>query len=100
MKKVLLVAALSLGSLTAFAQETPTTEVTGTEVTATQDGFTEIAADEVPSVITDALSSAHAGASLDKAAKNEDGIFKLEVTKEDGSTATLYADSEGNWIDM
>jgi hypothetical protein len=100
MKKVLLVAALSLGSLTAFAQETQATEATATEVTTTQEEFTEISADEVPTTIKEALGTAHAGASLDKASKSEAGVYKLEVTKEDGTAVTLYADEEGNWIDM
>lgn len=100
MKKVLLVAALSLGSLTAFAQETAATEATATEVTTTQEEFTEISADDVPAAVKEALGTAHAGASLDKAAKSEEGVYKLEVTKEDGTAVTLYADEEGNWIDM
>jgi maltose-binding protein MalE len=100
MKKLLLVAALSLGSLTAFAQETESTEAQSTEATATQEEFTEISNDEVPNAIQEAISSKHEGATLSSAAINAEGVYKLEVTKEDGSTKTLYADAEGNFIDM
>ena len=125
MKKVLLVMVMALGSLTAFAQEEETkvvaeeaTEVVAEEaVEATeavteeateateeaveaQDGFNEVALEEVPEAITAALEAAHPGASISKAYVNENAQYKLEVTKEDGETAELYADAEGNWIEM
>ncbi|MEH6680681.1 MAG: hypothetical protein V7724_09050 [Sediminicola sp.] len=99
MKKVLLVAALSLGSLSAFAQQTETTATEVTEVTTTQEEFTEISAEEVPNAVKEALGSAHAGAALNKASVSEEGIYKLEVTKEDGTAVTVYTDAEGNFID-
>ncbi|MGB7393017.1 MAG: hypothetical protein WA913_01350 [Pricia sp.] len=65
-----------------------------------QDGFSEVAIEEVPEAITTALEEAHPGATVDKAHMNEQSQYKLEVTKEDGETAELYMDAEGNMIEM
>jgi len=161
MKKVMLVAVMALGSMTAFAQEevqAVATEATETAVEATeevateaveateeaveateevaveateevaveateeaveateevteeateevseaveaQDAFTEVAIEELPEAITTALEAAHPGATISKAYVNEASQYKLEVAKEDGSAVELYADAEGNWIEM
>lgn len=101
MKKVFLIAALSLGTMTAFAQEEEiVVEEVATEVVEAQDAFAEIAAEELPEAITEALEVAHPGASISKAYVNEATQYKLEVAKEDGEEAVLYADAEGNWIEM
>lgn len=108
MKNLMIAAVLSLGTMTAFAQEEETAvEETATEVVETveeaapvQDGFAEVAVEEVPAAITEALEAAHPGASISKAYMNEEAQYKLEVAKEDGETAELYADAEGNWIEM
>ena len=101
MKKVLLVAALSLGTMTAFAQEEETAvESVATEVMEEQDVFAEIAIEELPEAITVALEAAHPGTTIAKAYVNEAAQYKLEVAKEDGEAVELYADAEGNWIEM
>ena len=101
MKKVLLVAALSLGTMTAFAQEEEVAvESVATEVMEEQDAFTEIAIEELPEAITVALEAAHPGATISQAYINEAAQYKLEVAKEDGEAVELYADAEGNWIEM
>jgi len=123
MKKLVLVAVMSLGSLTAFAQEEEVqavaaeateavaeeateavaeeaTEAVAEEAVEAQDGFNEVALEEVPEAITTALEAAHPGATISKASVNENAQYKLEVAKADGETAELYADAEGNWIEM
>jgi hypothetical protein len=133
MKRLVLVAVMSLGSLTAFAQEevqavadeateavaeeateavaeeateavaeeaTEAVAEEATDAVETQDGFNEVAIEEVPEAITAALEAAHPGATISKAYLNENSQYKLEVAKEDGETAELYADAEGNWIEM
>jgi len=101
MKKVLLVAALSFGTMTAFAQEEETTvQEVATEVIEAQDAFAEVAIEELPETITEALEAAHPGATISKAYVNEAAQYKLEVAKEDGETLELYADAEGNWIEL
>lgn len=101
MKKVLLVAVLSLGTMTAFAQEEEiSVETVATEVMEEQDAFAEVAIEELPEAITVALEAAHPGATISKAYVNEAAQYKLEVATEDGEEVELYADAEGNWIEM
>ncbi|VAW10626.1 hypothetical protein MNBD_BACTEROID03-1534 [hydrothermal vent metagenome] len=111
MKKVMLVAVMCLGTMTAFAQEEAAAEAVATEVeatqeeataeaVATQDGFTEVALEELPAGISAALATDHPGATISKAYVNEAAQYKLEVANEDGTTGTLFADAEGNWIEM
>ncbi len=103
MKNLLFATALSLGTLTAFAQDNESKDLqqTGTEVSATiQDGFTEISKKEIPSAVKDALKKDQPDARISKAFVNEKGQYKLEVTKADGTTSELYSDAQGKWIDM
>ncbi len=140
MKKVMLVAVMSLGTMAAFAQEEVqevTTETTTVEAIApeadqateavaaeateavmaseaateeaveatevapvAQDSFVEVAVEEVPVSITDALAKDYPEAKVSKALKNDMEQYKLEVVAQDGSELVLFADSEGNWIEM
>ncbi|MGB5273902.1 MAG: hypothetical protein WBN39_07600 [Flavobacteriaceae bacterium] len=115
MKKLMVVAVMSLGSLTAFAQEEQATEVmavatevateavapeVATEAVAPQDGFAEVAIEELPAAITEALAADYPGTSIAKAFVNETSQYKLEVASEDGTSVELYADADGNWIEM
>lgn len=109
MKKLFITAVFALGSLTAFAQEeataveetaTEAVEESATEAVATQDDFSEVAAEELPESVTAAVSKNYPTASIDKAYVNEAKQYKLEVSLEDGTAGTLYADENGNWIEM
>ncbi len=129
MKNLMIAAVLSLGTMTAFAQEetaveeatnaveetateateaveetateaTESVEETATEATATQEDFSEVAAEELPESVTAAVSKNYPTASIDKAYVNEANQYKLEVSLEDGTAGTLYADENGNWIEM
>jgi len=102
MKRIFVTAVFALGSLTAFAQEEATTAVeeNTTEAVAEQDGFSEVAAEELPEEVTAAVAKNYPTASIDKAYVNEDMHYKLEVSLEDGTSGTLYADENGNWIEM
>ncbi|MDO6515805.1 hypothetical protein [Zobellia uliginosa] len=101
MKKIFITAVLALGSLSAFAQEESTAvEAAATEAAATQDDFSEVSADELPEAVTAAVAKNYPTASIDKAYVNEAKQFKLEVSLEDGTAGTLYADENGNWIEM
>ncbi len=101
MKKLVLLVALAFGSLTAFAQEAET-EVAelATEVVTAQDDFSEVAVAELPEAVTAAVAKNYPTATIDKAYVNEAQQFKLEVSLEDGTSGTLYADAEGNWIEL
>jgi len=102
MKKLILSAAIVLGSLTTFsaqAQEqasAPAAEQTAQAVTET-DGYKEIKADEVPTAVTEALKKAYPTATLTKAYVNDKKEYKLEVKVGDKEGA-LFADETGKWI--
>ncbi len=137
MKNLMIAAVLSLGTMTAFAQEENAVEEAGTaieetateaaeaveetatdateavEETATdateaveestaaaQDDFSEVGTEELPESVTSAVSKNYPTASIDKAYVNEANQYKLEVSLEDGTAGTLYADENGNWIEM
>lgn len=135
MKNLMFAAVLSLGTMTAFAQEETAVEETATDATemanesadeapqaadkatqsaeeaaqsadaatqavAGQDDFSEVASEELPESVTEAVSKNYPTASIDKAYVNESNQYKLEVSLEDGTAGTLYADENGNWIEM
>lgn len=99
MKKLVFATALTLGSLTATIAATPVFH-DGIMETVIVSEFVEIQNSEVPQPVLDALAKDHAGATLDKAYVNEEKQYKLDITQGDGTTATLYADAEGNWLDL
>lgn len=100
MKNLVLVSALALGSFTSFAA-TPVIFHDGISediyMEVVQEEFTEIAHDEVPQAVKDALSNDYPGAEISKAYVNEAKEYKLEVTMGE-ETATLYANENGEWI--
>ncbi len=123
MKKVFFVAALSLGSIAAFAQDVEAVEQVATESLETtkemevveekeaiaseaaeeikvQDAFAEVTIEEVPETVVTALASDYPAATITKAYANEAQQYKLEVAKEDGSAVELYIDADGNFIEM
>ncbi len=101
MKKLIFAAVLSLGSLTAFAQDAEAAQADATEVvTAAQDDYSEIAVEELPEAVTAAVEKNYPTATINKAYVNEAKQYKLEVALEDGTSGTLYADENGNWIEQ
>ena len=102
MKNLVLAAVMSLGSLTAFAQEADgiDQEVQNEATVATQDNFTEVATSDLPENITAAVVKNYPTAKINKAYVNDAKQYKLEVALQDGTVGTLYADEKGNWIDI
>jgi len=100
MKKLIFVAVFALGSLTAFAQDTEEVVTDATEAVTAQDDFAEIDASELPEAVTAAVAKNYPTATINKAYMNEAKQYKLEVSLEDGTSGTLYADEEGNWIEQ
>lgn len=99
MKKLFITAVFALGSLTAFAQEEATeAQEPATEAVA-QDDFSEITLEEVPQAVTTMIESNYPGATINKAQKNEQNHYKLDVSLEDGTTGTLVVDEEGRTIE-
>jgi len=96
MKKLILSAAIILGSFATYAQQSapPKSEVT---TQTAEDTFTEIKVEEVPEAVKSALTKAYPTAVLDKAFINEKKEYKLQVTVGD-KTGALYADATGAWL--
>ncbi|MET7028470.1 hypothetical protein [Sediminicola luteus] len=100
MKKLYYVAAFSLASLTAFAQNTAEANIGATTEVSVQDNYTEIDSSELPEAVTAAIAKDYPTATVNKAYVNKDKQYKLEVVLKDGASGTLYADQDGNWIEM
>jgi len=103
MKKIVLVAVMALCTMTAFAQEETNVETVASEVTeavVAQDDFAEVAVAELPEAVVAAVAKNYPTATIDKAYLNEASQYKLEVSLEDGTAGTLFADAEGNWIEL
>lgn len=114
MKKLILSAAIILGSFSAFAQQsTPqkteekaqTTETVKTaETTETakavetvKGAYTEIKLEELPEAVKSALTKAYPTAILNKALINDKKEYELQV-KVGEKVGSLYADANGAWI--
>ncbi len=112
MKKLILSAAIVLGSLTAMnaqvqeekavpAEQTPPTEQVApagqAAVAQEVNAYTEIKIEEVPTAVTDALKKAFPEAVLNKASVNDKKQYQLEV-KVGEKEGALYADETGKWI--
>jgi hypothetical protein len=96
MKKLILSAAIVLGSLSIYAATITTTEPV-IKVVTVQDGYTEVSVDTVPVAVKTALQKAYPDAKLDKAYVNDKKEYKLEISVGD-QKATVYSDVNGNWI--
>ncbi|MEM6543144.1 MAG: hypothetical protein AAF634_18460, partial [Bacteroidota bacterium] len=62
--------------------------------------FKEISVSDLPGAVSEAFARDYAGGTINKAYVNDAGQYKLEVSLEDGSSGSLYADAEGNWINL
>ena len=96
MKKLILSAAIVLGSLSTYANTVPTSS----EVIKTisiQEEYTEVKLEEVPAAIKEALKVAFPEAVLDKAYVNAKKEYKLDVTVGE-KKGNLFADENGKWI--
>ena len=101
MKKLVFATALAIGSLgTITATETTPIFHDGIMEGIFSQDFSEIKLEDVPEAITKALEKDFPGATITKAFANEESTYKLEVAKSESEAITLYADAEGNWLDM
>lgn len=80
-----------------YAQEMTQIEE-GTEMMA-QDEYVEVAIENLPQPVLDAVASDYAGATITSAAAKEDASeYKLTLTMEEGESMDVYCDPDGNWI--
>lgn len=100
MKKLVFATALAIGSLTIGTAATPIIFHDGIMEDIFSQDYKVIAVADVPTPVIEALEADHAGAILNKAYVNEENDYKLEVSMEDGTMTVLYADADGNWLEM
>lgn len=96
MKKIVLSAAIVLGSLSIYATSMVHSEEVKIEADY-QTEYTEISTDTVPAAVKTALQTAYPGAKLVKAYVNDKKEYKLEIAVGD-QKATVYSDVNGNWL--
>lgn len=105
MKTLFLLGAMTIGGFTVNAQDALLSQ-NGilhnqvNEIAVVTDDFTEISVSEVPQAVADAISKNFPTATLEKAYANEEKQYKLVLSLKDGTQGTVYADEEGNWLDM
>jgi hypothetical protein len=96
MKKLMVSAAIVLGSLSTYATIIPVSNIV-TQSVLMQEEYSEVQAEAIPEAVKAALKTAKPDATLVKASVNAKKEYKLEITVGD-QKATVYADAEGNWI--
>lgn len=94
MKKLILSAAVILGSLSMHAKNTVITNAINVLVVS-QDEYKEV--DAVPAAIKTALDNAYPGVKLEKAYVNEKKEYKIEIVVRDVKSV-VYTDAQGNFI--
>jgi len=92
MKKLILSAAIVLGSLSMHA-ETPVVANLTVQTVNDQDGYKEV--DGVPAAVKKGLDEAYPGVVLEKAWVNEKKEYKIDITVR-GEKSTVYTDASGN----
>jgi hypothetical protein len=97
MKKLVLSAAILLGSLSTFASSTIAPTVVLANEVVVQEEYTEVAVDTLPDAVKASVESSLPGAVIEKAYTNEKKEYKLEVKVADQS-ATIFTDAEGTII--
>ncbi|PXY44746.1 hypothetical protein [Flavobacterium hydrophilum] len=96
MKKLILSAAIILGSLSIYASTVNDVQPVKTTLSF-QSEYTEISNDQVPAAVKTALEAAYPGAVLEKAYVNDQTQYKLDIAVGD-QKATVYSDANGNWL--
>lgn len=95
MKKLVLSAAIVLGSLSVNAAILPAISITQSVLI--QDEFTEITADAVPAAVKSTVEKSFPKTKLEKAYKNEKNEYKLEISSGE-KKYTIFTDASGNII--
>ena len=94
MKKLILSAAVILGSLSMHANNNIVATSSDTSI-ATQDEYKEV--DAVPAAIKTSLDNAYPGVKLDKAYVNAKKEYKIEIIVRDVKSV-VYTDAQGNLL--
>ncbi len=100
MKKLFVLPVLALGLLVG-TQSINAQEIASNDtetVTPIQDKYIDLAVENLPQKVLDAVAKDFAGASIESAAAKEDASeFKL-ILKQGDKEMEVYCDADGNWI--
>jgi hypothetical protein len=96
MKKLILSAAIILGSLSVQAAISAGTSST-VNTDFVQDEYTEVAADAVPAAVKSTVEKSFPNTKLEKVSKNAKNEYKLEISSGD-KKYTVFTDASGNII--
>lgn len=96
MKKLILSAAIILGTMSLQAANTAQQVSINQSVNA-QEEFTEVSSDAIPAAVNSTIEKSFPGTKLEKAYKNEKNEYKLEIAKDD-KKFTVFTDASGNII--
>ena len=97
MKKLILSIAILASGVSTYAMSNTITTPTSINITINEE-FTEVAVDQLPEAVTDAVKKDFSNATINKAYSNENGQYKLEITVEDAA-GTVYIDKDGKWLE-
>jgi len=100
MKKLFVLPAMTfsllLGTLNVSALEISSSP---TLVIDFQEKYIELAIENLPQAVLDAVAKDFQGATISKASAKEDASeFKLELTKKNGEILEVFCDVDGKWI--
>jgi len=96
MKKLILSAAIILGSLSVNAAVIPATNSTNLSLMI-QDEYTEVQSDAIPAAVKSTIEKSFPKTKLEKAYVNEKKEYKLEISNGD-KKYTIFTDTSGNII--
>ena len=106
MKKIFLsvvaASAILFSTQTVSAQDATQEEVTVEQSTTQQTDYTQVAIEDLPAAVQQAVERDFPGAVIAEAHVKETEVgqeFKLVVKTAEGEDQELHADAEGNWID-
>lgn len=99
MKNLFVVPVVALGLLFSTNAVAQDETISSDSEMVMQEDYIDVAVENLPQPVLDAVSKDFAGATVTAAGAKEDASeFKLTLAKEDGEVVEVYADAEGNWI--
>ncbi|TPN87284.1 hypothetical protein [Aquimarina algicola] len=88
---------LLIGTQNSSAQELASNDTTEA-VAPIQDKYVELAIENLPQKIIDAVAKDYAGSTIEKAGAKEDASEFMLILKQGEKTMEVFCDADGNWI--
>ncbi|MEO7976918.1 PepSY-like domain-containing protein [Flavobacterium sp.] len=97
MKKLILSAAIVLGSLSVNATAIPIIDLMSQSLIIVQDEFSEIKSDAIPDAVKSTIEKSFPNTKLEKVYVNDKKEYKIEISRGDNKY-TVFTDASGNII--